>query len=619
MPESVSAGGPEGGRAPRVLLVTIPLRSDPDDFPPFGSMAVISALRRAGFDAGLYDIDSRRPAFADALATIVRAAPDVLGISAVVSTGYDYVKRLSLGVKELLPGTTIILGGNMGASGDVLLRKTGVDFVALGEGERVAVDFLTEYRNGLRPEALARIPGLLFAGADGQLVNTGYAEPLPKEEIFALDWRILEEAADMAHFFPQPTLERLAGAGFRFDPRIHQPHRQGKAMATLVSSKGCVSRCTFCHRWDKGIRNLPVAAVVERLREVMVRYNVGFVTFADENFGADQKWLLEFCAAIKPLDLLWRVGGMRVNRITPELLTTMKAAGCSAVYFGMETGSARILEVMEKKVKVEDNYNAIRWIVEAGLHTSIQLVIGMPGENWETIRETGDFLSYGACLSADRNPLELSITHAQALPGTPLYEFARAKGMIGADVDGEETYLLAISNRNAADASTSLNFSGYPRLVKDSWRPYLILRATQAFVRKFGQAAYDRHLARSQYFSEGRDMEAAAKPRVPGILALLRACRFQLVVLRYPVLSYRCRVLLPLLMFVFSIREQGLRQALGLLGEYVSYLLRRLLPVGKVRFEAFGLPYISLRKIVFGRKDAMDAVDAAVVPLRKGR
>ena len=93
---------------------------------------------------------------------------------------------------------------------------------------------------------------------------------------------------------------------------------------------------------------------------------------------------------------------------------------------------------MEKKVELEDNFKAMKWITEVGLHTTIQLVLGMPGEDNSTIKETAKFAAYGATLKRDKNPLDLSINYAQALPGTPLYEYARSKGLIGESVeDGE--------------------------------------------------------------------------------------------------------------------------------------------------------------------------------------
>ena len=77
--------------------------------------------------------------------------PDVLGISAVVSTAYEYSKRLSCDIKNILPETLIVLGGNMGASANVLLRKTGVDLVVVGEGEQIFLD-VVERASKTNPE-----------------------------------------------------------------------------------------------------------------------------------------------------------------------------------------------------------------------------------------------------------------------------------------------------------------------------------------------------------------------------------------------------------------------------------------------------------------------------------
>ena len=60
-------------------------------------------------------------------------------------------------------------------------------------------------------------------------------------------------------------------------------------MSTLQSAKGCVARCTFCHRWDKGYRAFPAKTIVKRMQYLKDRYNVGFFCFSDENFGSDKK------------------------------------------------------------------------------------------------------------------------------------------------------------------------------------------------------------------------------------------------------------------------------------------------------------------------------------------
>ena len=130
--------------SPKILILTTPIRPVPTGFPPIGSLSIITELKKAGYrDIEFYNIDYLRPDYKDAIAHIKERKPDILGISAVVSTAYAYTKDLSLDIKSELPNTTIILGGNLGASAEIILKKTGVDFVCTGEGEVTILDFVS--------------------------------------------------------------------------------------------------------------------------------------------------------------------------------------------------------------------------------------------------------------------------------------------------------------------------------------------------------------------------------------------------------------------------------------------------------------------------------------------
>src|SRR5687767_13673743 len=284
---------------PRIMIVTMPIRPVPTEYPPLGSLSVIRALAKAGHErVEFFDIDGLRPQYDEVLAHIRAARPDVLGISAVVSTAYDYTKRLSLDVKRMLPETTIVLGGNLAASAEILLRRTGVDFCVLGEGERIIVNFMKVFAAGGRKRDYVAVRGLMYLDGD-QLVNTGYEDPIPKEEVYDVDWTVLEKFSRIDNFIQPATESMLVQATFSNDRRAYEPHRRNKAVGTLVASKGCVAKCTFCHRWDRGIRYIPVPILMDRIRELVERYNVGFITWGDENFGTDRRWLAEFCQEIK--------------------------------------------------------------------------------------------------------------------------------------------------------------------------------------------------------------------------------------------------------------------------------------------------------------------------------
>ena len=121
---------------------------------------------------------------------------------------------------------------------------------------------------------------------------------------------------------------------------------------------------------------------------------------------------------------------------------------------------------MEKKTTLQDNRNAQQWTVNAGFYsTIIQFIIGMPGESPETINETLEFSKWAYTLNENLNPLIFSINYAQALPGTPLYEYGRKLKLIGRDIDSEEEYLIFVSDRDAADVGSVVNFTDYPMAV----------------------------------------------------------------------------------------------------------------------------------------------------------
>jgi len=464
----------------KIVICTTPIRPVPTTYPPFGSLAVIQSLREIGCDPYFYDIDGLRPSWEEIERFFRDSQPDVVGISAVVSTAYAYTKNLTRMIRRVSPEARIVVGGNLAASAEILHRLAGIDVCVIGEGELVVQNLLEAFERGrerVDPGALEAVKGITFLKPDGEMHFTGYETRLPAEEVFNPDFSILEKYSRISNFINEP-FER---PDFCQDPRSFEPHRRGKKMATLVTAKGCVARCTFCHRWDKGYRAIPVGQIIAKVKTLMERYNVGFITFTDENFGSDRRQTEEFIRQIAPLDILWQVGGVRVRSVDGDLLRRMKEAGCVAVYYGMETGSPAILRIMEKNATLQNNLDAARWTEEAGLFTICQMVLAMPGETPETIRETTEFLKKVTEDSYESPRSRLSINYIQALPGTPVYEYARLKGLIGRSLLDEEKYLIAISDIDAADDTKMLNFTDYDYLTVRSWRRRIVLEVMRHY------------------------------------------------------------------------------------------------------------------------------------------
>jgi len=648
---------------PKILIVTIPIRPVPTDFPPLGSLSVLSALGRAGFENNqFYNIDFLRPEYSEMLSHIVEEKPDILGISAVVSTAYAFTKKLSVDIKNLLPQTTILMGGNLGASAEIILKKTGVDFVCTGEGEKTIVDFANCWMAAKAKSDYSQVNGLAYLDEQEELVITPYVESIGKDEVYDIDWTLLEKLGQVEFFFPSKEGSPIIASSFSGDSRTQETHRTGKRIGVIPGSKGCVARCTFCHRWDKGIRYVPVPILMERIDFLIQEYNVGFLSFADENFGTDRKWLKSFIEEIKKRDLLWRVGGMRVNTLTSDLIKQMKESGCVSIYCGMESGSQTMLDVMEKVTKVEQNYNAVKWMAENDVFTIIQLIVGMPGENLKTIAETIEFTSYYVEQSPKNDPNALSINFAQALPGTPLYEVGRHQGEIGQSLEEEEQYLLKISDRDARDGETFINFTHYPRLLLEQWHFEIQNQTRHAYIKKWGLSNYHKIIHQSQryknletkpslspsvdtgYFADparqresfvlndqplrpqassdaadslNEKEEEILSERAPSFFNLLRRKSVRAMATYYPNLIWRVRFFTFFLILVNSFFKYDFKSFLIFLAEYIGWKLNVLF---RVNDSSLMPERISLRKRLKNLKyPEIPSDNPAMALLRKGR
>lgn len=469
----------------KIVICTTPIRPVPTDYPPFGALAIIQSLSQAGHEVSFYDIDAHRPSIEEVIGKLKKRAPAVVGVSAVVSTAYAYTKILCLAIKQHLPGTVLVVGGNLAASAEILHRRCGVDYCVVGEGEKIMVNLmrlLEASPSKCCPDGIKEIQGITFLDSTGNFHFTGHALPLDVVEMQDPDFTILEKESKIENFISDPLIR----GDFAQDSRTYQKHRQGKKFATVVSSKGCVSRCTFCHRWDRGYRMLPPETVVRRIQYLKDRYNVGFIAFGDENFGSNRKQTDRLLEMLKPLDILYRVAGVRVRSVDSDFLQRLRDSGCVSVYYGMESGSDRVLQVMEKGATAMHNRLAAQWTRETGLSTIFQLVLGMPGESNETIQETIAFIKTVTEELPQRPYTYLSINYIQALPGTPAYEFARETGLLPKTIDDEERYLERVSNVDAYDDLTFINFTGLDRLTVQSWRHRILFEAEAHWFQRRG-------------------------------------------------------------------------------------------------------------------------------------
>jgi radical SAM superfamily enzyme YgiQ (UPF0313 family) len=330
------------------------------------------------------------------------------------------------------------------------------------------------------------VKGIAYLSTKNEFIFTGYGARPISEEIEYPDYSILENDGSINHFLPhysafrnhEHASDRHTAASDSFTK-----HRS----ATVVAAKGCVARCTFCHRWEKGYRVKAVDDVIDHIKMLASKYGVNSLRIGDENFGADRKLTRELVTELGKLNIYWSVSGVRAKTVNQDDLNLWAQNGCLAAHFGIETGSPKMLEVMEKHTTLEENINAMKFVGNAGISTVIQLVIGMPGENDVTIHETIDFLKEVAPYMIDwKNEIPsnlISINYAQALPGTPLYELLRENEKIGKTLDEEEKYLIKISDTNAYSTDHYINVTNLPDLKVFMWRQIMLSELDAHFYR----------------------------------------------------------------------------------------------------------------------------------------
>ncbi|MCX5696439.1 MAG: radical SAM protein [Candidatus Omnitrophica bacterium] len=481
------------GKALKILLCNIAIGVNPTNFPPAGCTSLMNALLSNGYNnVEFFDIDLKRPSPEYLYEYFASKQFDIVGISAVVSTGYRYAKELSLIIKKASPRTQIILGGNLAAAYKILLKKTKIDICVIGEGETPLLSLVRHYEKygditSLNQE-LHDIKGIAYLDQDENPVFTGH-QPV-SNTVEQPDYDLLRRFTDINQYILDPLSRR----DFAYDPRTYAAHRKGKKLATIFTSKGCINSCTFCHRWVKGYRIIPVDQVIDIMKGLMNKYNVGFFCITDECFGENRQWLNEFIDSIRPLDVLFQIGAARVSllRHDPAIIKRLREVGLTALYFGMESGSDKMLRIMEKNATAAENLHTASVCAEAGIFTSIQLVIGMPGENERTINETIEFIK--AATGGLPYPPLLSINYLQALPGTPTYEFLRHRGFLGQTIDDEERYLLDISDIGANEHKQYINVSEEPPSKVALWQKKIYFSSRVHWFKKNGYPYRDNKL-----------------------------------------------------------------------------------------------------------------------------
>jgi len=480
----------------KALLCTIPLNiavpRNEGQWPIMPKVAIVSLIKwmeRNGYTPEMYDfydIDMLDPSDDEIREYFESCNPTVVGLSAVVSTSYAQVKRIAGILRQSCPGAWIVMGGNLAVCANVVLRKTEVDICVQGDGEIPWVEFLDYVKRFSRQwdyKELSKIKSLTYIDEDGEMQFTGYGRSIPASEIPLPDYGLLASGLkDRPELVQNYFRNGSTHDYFRHDPRSLEKDRR-PMLANFWVSKGCVAKCTFCQRTTKGYRVFSLDAIDEHLQILKDKFNVGFVQLIDENFGSNRKHAHGVAGLMKKHNMLWACGGVRCTTVVDEDVQFYRDHLCVTLKLGIESGSQRMFDVMEKKCTVEKVYDAATSCIKRNVNIPFGLMIGMPGETDATIRKTGELVGNIASMrGVHPSQLDVGVCYALPLPGTPLYEYGQQVGLIGTTVEEEEEYLESVLDRGAGLVNY-INLNG-ARLRKILyWETLIRLEAARTFYR----------------------------------------------------------------------------------------------------------------------------------------
>lgn len=348
----------------KIALVNSPAPFLPSNpvFPPLGLLTLSAVLKKEGYtNIEFHDMlgEETKDIFADIFFVYVNTPQS------------NYTKKLVEYLKIINPNSKFIAGGVHATFMPNDLQY--FDSVVIGEGENAVIQILKEYPN---------IKKIYKCNKIENLDNI----PFPDRDIIDI-----KQYANNLLFDGIPT-------------------------TTYMTSRGCSwGKCAFCSRFFREkVRYRSAQNIVNEIKEVKEKYGIVGAMFFDDEFLSNKKRLKELCKLIKPLNIKWRCL-CRIESISNEIIKLIKDAGCIGISVGIESGDQRILNIVSKNITIEKAKNAIKILKDNNLYFKEFIIVGLPGEDLESIKNTDKFIN-------ETKPYDIDISVFCVLPGSDIWD-----------------------------------------------------------------------------------------------------------------------------------------------------------------------------------------------------
>ncbi|ALV61951.1 MAG: anaerobic magnesium-protoporphyrin monomethyl ester cyclase [Thermococcaceae archaeon] len=357
---------------PDITLINV-VSSSSKPQTPLGILYLAGTLEKYNFDVDVIDYQyifyKHKWGYKHLGETIANIDSKIVGIGCMTDS-LPWVMLATKYAKSITPEKIIILGGP-GPSEvcyNLLSTYDSVDIVCIGEGEYTLLELMRTIGNGISytPRDLLNIKGIAFKHGDRVIVT-------PKRE----------------------RIQDLDALPF---PAYHLINLKKYYQVTVDTSRGCPFRCTFCDvapLWGRKVIYKGVSRVIEELKLLNENYGVKNIHFTDDTFTLNKQRVLSITEQIQKsdLDIQYACFG-RVNLVDNNVLTSLMDSGCKGIFYGIESGSNRILRLINKGFTIGKAIEVVINSLDYIKNVTASFIWGYPFEDFEDFLKTFYAITY---------------------------------------------------------------------------------------------------------------------------------------------------------------------------------------------------------------------------------
>ena len=392
---------------PNILLISAPYSQSYGKMTPpvqlhLGLAYLAAAIEESGNNVRVVDMVAEGFSTGDLIKVLNEKHYDVAGFTVTTPTVSSSL-RLAQEIKKHSPKTLIVFGGiHPTIKPRETIKNESVDVIVKGEGEITFKEIIEALKHS---RDFSKVKGILYKE------NNTIKETSSRELLKDLD------------VLPFPARHLFKTKRYTYPDALY------KETAPIFTSRGCPGRCTYCNTFQvftRAFRARSAKNVVDEIEFLVKKMGIKEIHIWDDNFTTIKKRVFEIRDEILTRKLKVKFAfpnGIRADFLSEEILKALKDMGVYSISVGVESGSQEILDKAHKGVKLEKIEEIFILAKKLKIETWAFFILGLPGENIETIKKTIRF-------AKKINPDIAKFHILKPFPGTEVYDYLCSKDYI---------------------------------------------------------------------------------------------------------------------------------------------------------------------------------------------